>query len=239
VTNSLDTSEQPAGRTSTRGERLSAPWRASDVLTRFEPATLCATCSAPGRVWACLLRPRKNVCYGLPMETGVFWDLGSVSDAQLRSGLTSLLASGYRTEARFARTDKPRKPRKPGGIKLRRRGSHREHIPNAVQRLVATRDGLRCTYVSEVGCLCSSRAFLQIHHEEAWASGGASIPENLRLLCAVHNRLLAERDFGSAHVAERLAARRGRDARATEAEAATRSVGHEVSTGRIALPGPE
>jgi hypothetical protein len=35
------------------------------------------------------------------VETGVFLDLGSVSDAQLRSGLTSLLANGYRTEARI------------------------------------------------------------------------------------------------------------------------------------------
>src|SRR5450631_1505855 len=34
----------------------------------------------------------------LVMET---WDLGRVSDTQLRSGLTSLLASGYRTEARI------------------------------------------------------------------------------------------------------------------------------------------
>jgi len=35
------------------------------------------------------------------METGVFWDLEHVSDTQLRSGLSSLLASDYRTEARI------------------------------------------------------------------------------------------------------------------------------------------
>jgi hypothetical protein len=139
---------------------------------------------------------------------------------------------------RFAKTDKPRSPRKLGGIKLRSRGSHREHIPNAVQREVATRDGFRCTYVSEGGCRCSARAFLQIHHEQPWARGGAPVLENLRLLCAVHNRLLAERDFGSAHVAERLAARRGRDARATDAEAVAVNVGR-VSRGTMALPGSE
>jgi hypothetical protein len=33
------------------------------------------------------------------MEAGVFWDLGRVSDQQLRAGLATLLASGYRTEA--------------------------------------------------------------------------------------------------------------------------------------------
>jgi 5-methylcytosine-specific restriction endonuclease McrA len=116
---------------------------------------------------------------------------------------------------RFAKTDKPRKPR---AIKLRSRGSHREHIPNAVQREVATRDGLRCTYVSNGGCRCSARAFLQIHHEQPWANGGASVPDNLRLLCAVHNRLLAEHDFGAAHVAARVAVRRERDTRTTDAE---------------------
>ena len=35
------------------------------------------------------------------MKTGVFWDLGNVSDDGLRTQLTTLLASGYRTEARI------------------------------------------------------------------------------------------------------------------------------------------
>jgi hypothetical protein len=139
---------------------------------------------------------------------------------------------------RFAQTDKPRRPQKPRGIKLRSRGLHRDHIPSAVQREVATRDGLRCTYVSDGGCRCSARAFLQIHHEEPWARGGTSVPENLRLLCAVHNRLLAERDFGSALVAERLAARRGRAARVLDAEAVAADVRRKVSADAMTLPGP-
>ena len=51
----------------------------------------------------------------------------------------------------------------------------------------------------------------------------------LRLLCAVHNRLLAEQDFGCAHVAERVAARRGRDTRATDAEAVATNIRPEAS----------
>src|SRR5882724_5528908 len=35
------------------------------------------------------------------MKTGAFWELGGLSDEQLRSGLAALLASGYRTEARI------------------------------------------------------------------------------------------------------------------------------------------
>jgi hypothetical protein len=82
------------------------------------------------------------------METGVFWDLGSVSDVQIRSGLATLLASGYRTEARII------------------------------------------AHVAEVE-------------------------------------------------AERLAARRRRDARATDAEVVAANVRREVSAGTMALPGPE
>jgi 5-methylcytosine-specific restriction endonuclease McrA len=158
------------------------------------------------------------------------------------------LALGQVENQRFAKSNKPRNPRKPTkpeGMKLRRRGEQREqreqreHIPNAVRRHVATRDGLRCSYVSDSGCRCSARAFLQIHHEQPWARRGASVPENLRLLCALHNRLLAERDFGSTHLAERLAARRGRDTQAKHAEAATRSVRREGSPGTMTLPGPE
>jgi hypothetical protein len=40
---------------------------------------------------------------------------------------------------------------------------------------------------------------LQLHHELAHALGGPSTFENLRLVCAAHNRLFAERDFGRAH----------------------------------------
>jgi hypothetical protein len=109
---------------------------------------------------------------------------------------------------RFAQTNRPRQARPDTALELKRSGSQREHIANATQRQVAVRDELRCTYVSDAGCRCSARAFLQLHHERPWARGGSSGPENLRLLCASHNALLAERDFGAEHVAERLAARR-------------------------------
>jgi len=37
---------------------------------------------------------------------------------------------------------------------------------------------------------------LQIHHERAWSKGGPDTLDNLRLLCAAHNRLLAELELG-------------------------------------------
>jgi hypothetical protein len=53
-----------------------------------------------------------------------------------------------------------------------------------------------------------ARAFLQLHHEHAFAHGGADSRENLSWLCAAHNGLLAERDFGVAHVLSAIARRR-------------------------------
>jgi 5-methylcytosine-specific restriction endonuclease McrA len=91
----------------------------------------------------------------------------------------------------------------------------REHIPNATQRTVVARDGLRCTYISGQGYRCTARSFLQFHHEQPWARGGEATPQNLRMLCAAHNDLLAERDFGAAHLAERKAARRRRSERSS------------------------
>jgi len=72
----------------------------------------------------------------------------------------------------------------------------RRHIQNEIRRQLLARDGLCCTFTNESGQRCSARAFLQIHHEHAWSKGGSDTLDNLRLLCAAHNRLLAELEFG-------------------------------------------
>jgi hypothetical protein len=72
-------------------------------------------------------------------------------------------------------------------------GGSRPHIGNAVRRHVAIRDEQRCTFVGPDGHRCGARSFLQVHHERPFALGGADTPDNLRLLCAAHNRFLAER----------------------------------------------
>jgi hypothetical protein len=113
---------------------------------------------------------------------------------------------------RFAQTKRPRrKPAADGeGVakeKNIRFRSRRGHIPNETKRQIAARDDLRCTFVGADGKRCDSRKFAQIHHEEAWARGGGDTTDNLRILCAAHNRLLAERDFGRQFVAMRVEAR--------------------------------
>jgi hypothetical protein len=72
----------------------------------------------------------------------------------------------------------------------------RARVANEVRRQVVARDGLRCSYVGDDGSRCRATGFLHIHHEHPWAKGGSDTIENLRLLCAHHNELLAEQEYG-------------------------------------------
>jgi hypothetical protein len=71
------------------------------------------------------------------------------------------------------------------------------HVPAAVRDEVFARDGGRCTYVGANGVPCGSRHQLHVDHVEPFARGGSGTLENLRLLCAAHNQLEAERVYGS------------------------------------------
>jgi hypothetical protein len=71
-------------------------------------------------------------------------------------------------------------------------------------RIASTSSGFpktkRCAEPKQHARRCCERAGLELHHEHAFALGGPTTIENLRLLCRSHNALLAERDFGRAHV---------------------------------------
>ena len=114
-------------------------------------------------------------------------------------------------KVRFGKTARPRRPRtKPSNDVSRSPGEsanpsrrnlrQRAHIPRELLRQLLERDGLGCTYVGDDGQRCGEQAFLQIHHEKAWAKGGSDELHNLRFLCASHNRVLAEQEFGAPHV---------------------------------------
>jgi 5-methylcytosine-specific restriction endonuclease McrA len=68
-------------------------------------------------------------------------------------------------------------------------------IPAAVRDEVFARDQ-RCTYVGLDGKRCNSSHVLQVDHIRPVARGGAAVIENLRVLCAYHNRLESERLMG-------------------------------------------
>jgi hypothetical protein len=75
------------------------------------------------------------------------------------------------------------------------------HIPAAVKRVVSERDGRRCRYEDEHGRRCSAREGLQYHHRHPFALGGGRDPANIILLCATHNGLSAEHDYGATTLA--------------------------------------
>ena len=69
-------------------------------------------------------------------------------------------------------------------------------IPAHVRDEVFVRDEGRCCYVGPDGKRCASKHVLQIDHIQPVARGGSASIGNLRLLCAYHNRLEAERLMG-------------------------------------------
>jgi 5-methylcytosine-specific restriction endonuclease McrA len=82
-------------------------------------------------------------------------------------------------------------------MKERRKAHRTRHIPQSVRDEVFARDGGRCTFVGDNGARCNSRWNLEIDHIVPFAKGGGNSPGNLRLLCARHNRLAAEREHGT------------------------------------------
>ena len=103
----------------------------------------------------------------------------------VEQALDALLAKLERE--RLAKTSRPRRVAGP---------TKQGRIAAAVRREVVTRDGERCTYVSEDGLRCTSSAFLELDHVTPRALGGRDAPDNLRVVCRAHNRLHAEEVLG-------------------------------------------
>ncbi len=74
-----------------------------------------------------------------------------------------------------------------------RKSRNSRHVPARVRDDVFVRDKGRCTFVGSNGRRCESTLALQVDHVVPVARGGRASPGNLRLLCAYHNRLEAER----------------------------------------------
>ena len=70
------------------------------------------------------------------------------------------------------------------------------YIPAEVKRFVWKRDRGCCSYVNpKTGQRCGSQYMLQMDHIKPYALGGRSTKENMRLLCAGHNRFRARQTF--------------------------------------------
>jgi hypothetical protein len=83
-------------------------------------------------------------------------------------------------------------------------------VTRAARREVVARDGWRCSFVADDGRCCDAGGFLEFDHETPKGRGGNSRARNLRILCRGHNRLAAERAYGTAHVARAISASRSK-----------------------------
>jgi hypothetical protein len=99
--------------------------------------------------------------------------------------LTMLLEHLERRRA--ATTPWPRAPRE--------RRTRSRHISAAVRREVWKRDQGRCAFVDSEG-RCIERGFLEFHHVEPYAAGGAATVANIQLRCRAHNAYGARLFFG-------------------------------------------
>lgn len=107
--------------------------------------------------------------------------------AVLERALTALLAD--LAKKKFAAADQPRPPHGPVA------GSR--HVPAEVKREVWLRDLGRCAFVGASGHRCGERGFLEFHHVQPYAAGGAASVENIQLRCRRHNAYEARQYFGA------------------------------------------
>jgi 5-methylcytosine-specific restriction endonuclease McrA len=71
-------------------------------------------------------------------------------------------------------------------------------IPQRIQDRIWLRDQGKCQFINQTtGKRCESVYQIQIDHKKAFALGGSHDEENLRLMCALHNRYLSENIFGA------------------------------------------
>jgi hypothetical protein len=77
--------------------------------------------------------------------------------------------------------------------------SKTRQIPAAIRRAVWQRDAGHCTYRTPLtGVRCTNRYGIEIDHIHPWSKGGSSHdPENLRLLCSAHHRMVTQQTFGN------------------------------------------
>ena len=110
-----------------------------------------------------------------------------------------------REERRAARENAPEEPKPSADAEDSAAPPNRSRaVPRPLRDEVLEHAGYRCEYRAPDGTRCSERTGLHIDHRDPFAKGGATAKINLRVLCAGHNRLEAERAFGRAFIAAKI-----------------------------------
>jgi hypothetical protein len=149
------------------------------VVAPLAPERFKVQFTASGELVAKLRRAQDLLRHQLPDG-----DVATVCERALDVLLAEL------EKKRFGKVKKPR-----ASAKTR---SNTRHVPNEVKRQVVARDGMQCAFRDVSGRRCGATGFLELHHIQAFALGGAATSENLTLYCRAHNNEAARRDFGAA-----------------------------------------
>ena len=84
------------------------------------------------------------------------------------------------------------------------------YIPTHTRERVHARAGYQCEFRAKDGTQCSARTGLEIDHLLPFALYRSHDEKFLRLLCRSHNRLAAEKVFGTEFIQKKIDASRGR-----------------------------
>ncbi|MGH9461033.1 MAG: HNH endonuclease [Vicinamibacteria bacterium] len=102
-----------------------------------------------------------------------------------------------------------RKPRKTDNSRQRSRAREiSRYIPSRVRERIHERAGYQCEYRAKDGTRCGSRTGLEIEHLRPFALYRSHDEQHLMLFCRAHNRLSAEKAFGTAFIQEKIDASR-------------------------------
>jgi hypothetical protein len=156
----------------------------SGVVTPLAPELYKLQVTLTRETYKKLRRAQALARHTLPLG-----DVGAILDR----ALTLLIEHIERRK--FARVASPRKS--PADVSAAGR-----HIPAAVRRAVLQRDQGCCAFVGRTG-RCGETAFLEFHHVEPYAAGGAATVDNIQLRCRAHNQYEAQVFFGDSVVRER------------------------------------
>lgn len=157
------------------------------------------------------LRQKLERAMGLMGHRNPGGDIAVVVERALDLLITQL------EKERLGKTARPAK--RPAG-RMTRPG----YVTKAVRREAFERDGEQCSFVDDEGRRCSSRELLELDHARPRARGGTGEASNIRVLCRAHNRGMAEKAFGRAHVEEKIHLRRRKRGSRPASTEPTRSV---------------
>jgi len=127
---------------------------------------------------------------------------GASYEAVLEAALSEFLARrSHKNKKQRRETRKlARKHHESAKKPVASREERSRYVPETVRDEVFTRDKSRCTFRGPTGERCSSTHGPQIDHIVPFGRGGTNTASNLRLLCAKHNRLEAERIYGASAI---------------------------------------